>query len=223
MIIAIDGPSGTGKSTVALLVSKELGFLYFNSGAMYRSLAFQMLSNQQDIDSDEDIKDAISSFEFDIAFEEDEYRYKLNGQDVSSSLWQDSISEAASFIAKKPFVRKALLPLQKAFGKRGNVVFEGRDIGTIIFPQAEVKIYLTASDEVRARRRFEQLKEKFPDKADSFNFAVVLENVIDRDKRDVTRDIAPLKKADGAFEIDTSMMNIDQVVKKIVDLSQGKR
>lgn len=216
MIIAIDGPSGTGKSTIAHLLAVRLGFVYFNTGAMYRALAFKVLKRSHSVDEDREIFQVLQDFEFDIQLSQGNYSYWVNGENITDHLWQEEISLAASAIAKKQFVRERLLPIQRSFGSKKDVVFEGRDIGTVVFPEAELKIFLTATPEIRAKRRLKQLQEKFPSNKSSLRFEDVLKDVIARDKQDSTRDIAPLKKAADAIEVDTSNLSIEQVLDEII-------
>jgi len=217
MIVAIDGPSGTGKSTVAKRVTEALGFVYFNTGAMYRCLALFLSEQGIDIEDIDQVKKALSSFVFDIKKRDNDDRYLVNGEDVTEQLYQEKISRLASLISAHQEVRTHLLPVQRSFGESHDAVFEGRDIGTVVFPHAELKIFLTARPEVRAQRRTDQLVEKYPDV--KHDYAKILEEIEARDERDTTRAVAPLKKADDATIVDTSDMSIDEVVSKIVELA----
>lgn len=216
MIIAIDGPSGTGKSTVAQELARRLNFLYFDTGAMYRCLAYFLLERHVHVDDHETIIEALKDFDFDVEFDQGVYRYFLEGKDISTAIRQEKISEMASKVAKHSFVRQALLPIQRAFGHKGNVVMEGRDIGTVIFPQAKLKIFLTADLKVRTERRVQQLKQKF---GTTSQYEKVLKEMEMRDAQDSNRDIAPLKQASDAIVIDTTDLNADQVVEMIVKLT----
>ncbi len=218
MIIAIDGPSGTGKSTVAALLADRLGFVYFNSGAMYRALAYEIFTKFHETFEDKDILSVLKTFDFDVQKIEGHYKFFSNGEEVTLSIYQEKISKLASLIAKRPFVRECLLPVQRAFGKKGDVIFDGRDIGTIVFPDADLKIYLDAKPEIRAERRLKQYKESFPDKAPSFNYETVLKDVIARDSQDMKREIAPLKKASDAIYLDASFLTIAEVLQKMEQL-----
>lgn len=217
MIIAIDGPSGTGKSTVAQSLAHRLNFLYFDTGAMYRCFTYVLLQNHTSFENHEAIAKALKEFDFDIKVEDGEYRYFLDEKDVSIAIRQEKVSEMASKIAKNPFVRQELLPIQRVFGHKGNVVMEGRDIGTIIFPNADLKIFLTADLEVRTQRRVDQLKKKFGASADSTQ---VLKEMERRDDQDSNRAVAPLKQAEDAIVIDTTHLNADQVVAMIINLTR---
>lgn len=216
MIIAIDGPSGTGKSTVARLVAKQLGYLYFDSGALYRMLALHLSNLHLDLEDRSKLLQALDSFDFDIKKSSEEYLYYLSGQNVTEAIRQPSISERASLISKNALIREKLLPLQRSFAKKHALVMEGRDIGTVVFPNAEIKVFLTASAEQRAKRRYLQLQEKFPHQ--SFDFEKILQEQHARDQQDQTRELAPLKQAPDANYIDTTHLEIAQVVEQIITL-----
>lgn len=222
MIIAIDGPSGTGKSTIAKAVAEKLDFLYFDTGAMYRSFAYLLTKKHISFENDEKILQALEEFDFDIQKEQNEYVFLLDSEDVSSIIRQEKISKLASEIAKKHYVREKLLPVQKSFARKGNIVCEGRDIGSVVFPEAEVKIFLTASPEIRANRRLLQLKEKFPEKASSFNLSEVLAEITARDHQDTTRKAAPLKRVKDAMLIDTSNLSVDEIIEEIIEYTNTK-
>ncbi len=222
MIIAIDGPSGTGKSTIARLLAKRIDFVYFNTGALYRALAYDIINKRRSLDREEEVLETLSAFDFDIRDAQGDYAYYLDGENITDKIWQEKISLAASTIAKNKHVREKLLPIQRTFSKKKNVVFEGRDIGTVVFPDADLKIFLNANSKVRAERRLNQLKEKYPEKVSTFHFEEILKDVIARDKQDTSRKVAPLKKAENAIEIDTSDLNIDQILDKIVELINNK-
>lgn len=216
MIIAIDGPSGTGKSTIAQKVAKDLGFLYLDTGAIYRAFAYFLIKNHVSFEEMDSVENALKLFDLDIDKQQEGYRYILDGEDISEAIRQEKISEAASKIGKNSIVRQELLPIQRAFGKKGDLVVEGRDIGTVVFPHAELKIFLTAPEEIRAKRRLDQLNEKFP--SITHQYEKILEEIKNRDANDRNRDIAPLKSAKESILIDTAHLTIDQVVNEIVNL-----
>ncbi len=209
-VVAIDGPSGVGKSTVARGVAQDLGFVYVDTGALYRAVA--LIGERAGIDwgagaalAAEIVRHRLS---FDTSFE-----LLVDGDPVGLSIRTPEMSVGASTVSRHRAVRDALLGIQREMGQAGGVVLEGRDISTVVFPDAEMKIYLTASGEVRARRRFEELRSR----GDSSTFVEVLESQRQRDHADATRAVAPLKKAEDAWEIDTGHMNSYEVIKKIVD------
>ena len=220
MIIAIDGPSGTGKSTIARRVADSLGYLYFDTGALYRLLALHLLQHHISLDEESKLYQALESFTFDVKIADHDYHYFLNENEVTEAIRQPKISEFASMISKVPKVREVLLPIQRSFAKRHSIVVEGRDIGTIVFPNAEVKIFLTATPEVRAERRYHQLKQKFP--YQTFSYENILLEQKQRDHQDATRSIAPLKQADDAAFLDTTDLTIEEVVDKIISLAKTK-
>ena len=221
MIIAIDGPCGTGKSSVAQQVAKKNNFIYLDSGALYRLLAYLLLKKHLHIESDEDVLKLFDFFDFDIQKNEDGYRYYLEGEDVSLAIRQPKVSQEASKISQSPIVRKKLLPIQRAFGARHSIVMEGRDIATVVFPHADIKIFLTASEPVRAQRRLDELRQKFP--LETHQLDKVLEDIKKRDAWDETRALAPLKPAEDSVIIDTSSMSKEEVIDVINKLIEQKR
>ena len=223
MIITIDGPSGTGKSTVARLVAEKLGFLYFDSGALYRLVALHCLNQRIDLEDNDQIIDMLESFNFDIKNISHEYVYFLDQKNVTEAIRQPKISTLASLISKNNYVREKLLPLQRNFANKHSIVMEGRDIGTTVFPSAELKVFLSASTEERAKRRFDQLKLKFP--YETFDYEKILDEQLQRDHQDQSRALAPLKQAPDAVYIDTTYLSKDEVVEKIIGLynSYGKK
>lgn len=216
LVIAIDGPVGAGKSTVAKLVARKLGYLYVDTGAMYRAVALKALRLGMDIN--DPIVMAMSAEATDIQLQQQEdgsVRVFLDGEDVTEAIRTPEVSEASSIVSAHEGVRKVLAERQKAMAKLGGVVMEGRDIQTVIAPDAEVKIFLTASLEERAKRRWLELQQK----GISVSYEDVLQEVKERDERDKSRAIAPLKKAPDAVEIDTTQMTPEDVANKIVELA----
>ena len=216
MNIAIDGPAGAGKSTIARLAAKKLGFLYVDTGAMYRAIALYLLWNETDIDDEEELKKALERININIVYENNVQHVFLNFQDVSAEIRSEKFSIMASKTSALQPVRDKLLNLQKDIATKNNVIMDGRDIGTNILPNAEVKIYLDASVEVRAKRRFDEMKNK----GENPDLESIKLNIIARDEQDMNRKIAPLKKAEDATLIDSSYMSIDQVVDKIISLER---
>jgi cytidylate kinase len=224
MIIAIDGPAGTGKSTVAKGVAKKLGFTYFDTGAMYRAAGWWLNKQGINLDDAEAIAGEIPKFSYEVKTEPDgAKRYFVEGLDITEVIRTPEISTLASKIAIYPEVRKALVKIQRGFAHAVDAVCEGRDMGTVVFPQAELKIYLMASADTRAERRYRELLMKFPNASDTFSFEQVLNDVRERDHQDMTRAISPLKKAADAVLIDTSDLTAAQVIEKIASLAKSKK
>lgn len=214
--IAIDGPAGAGKSTIAKKVAKELDYIYVDTGAMYRAIAYYLMTNQIDIEDDTALVAACDSISMEIRYEEDVQQVYLNGENVTPYLRTEETGNMASRSSAKAPVRAALLDLQRNMAKQHNVVMDGRDIGTNVLPEAEVKIYLTASSRERANRRYKELLEK-GEKADLDKIEA---DIIKRDERDMNRAIAPLKQAEDAMLIDSSGMNIDEVTETILTVAR---
>ena len=212
--IAIDGPAGAGKSTIAKKVAKELSFIYVDTGAMYRGLAIHFLDKGIQPQETEKVIEACKDAEVTIAYEDAVQHVYLNGKDISSRLRNEEVGNMASVTSAIPEVRKKLLELQQFLAKTQNVIMDGRDIGTCVLPHADVKVYLTASVETRAKRRYQELREKGED----CNLEEIAHDIEERDRRDMTREIAPLKQAEDAVLVDSSDMTIAEVVKTIVDL-----
>ena len=212
--IAIDGPAGAGKSTIAKLVAKEKGYIYVDTGAMYRGLAIHFLDKGIQPQETEKVIEACKDAEVTIAYEDAVQHVYLNGKDISSRLRNEEVGNMASVTSAIPEVRKKLLELQQNLAKTQNVIMDGRDIGTCVLPHADVKVYLTASVETRAKRRYQELQEKGED----CNLEEIAHDIEERDRRDMTREIAPLKQAEDAVLVDSSDMTIAEVVKTIVDL-----
>ena len=212
--IAIDGPAGAGKSTIAKLVAKEKGYIYVDTGAMYRGLAIHFLKKGIQPDEKEKIIDACKDAEVSIGYEDGAQQIYLNGENITSMLREEAVGNMASISSAVPEVRAKLLDLQRNLAKEKDVVMDGRDIGTHVLPNADVKIYLTASVECRANRRFKELTEK----GIACNYDEIAQDIQERDTRDMNREIAPLKKADDAILVDSSDMTIEEVVKAITGL-----
>jgi cytidylate kinase len=212
-VLAIDGPSGAGKGTVSRAVAKRLGWHYLDSGSIYRSLAIAVLKQKVELtDVPEIVKVAQSmALEFEC---NDELAVKLNGEDITSQLGLESTGNAASIVAVLPEVRSTLLQKQKDFKKMPGLVADGRDMGTVVFPDAEIKVFLTASAAERAQRRYKQLIEKGIDA----NLALLTNEIEERDRRDTERKTAPLSMASDALYIDSSNMTIDEVIEEVLNL-----
>lgn len=211
MNIAIDGPAGAGKSTIAKLVSKKLGFIYVDTGAMYRAIALYFLNNNIDVDNNESVLSACNDIKIDIKYEDNNQQVYLNGENVSSLIRQEKVGNMASRVAAKQAVRNVLLQLQRDIAASSDVIMDGRDIGTFVLPNAELKIYLTASVSTRAKRRYDELVSK----GENPDMKTIEKDIEQRDFQDMNREISPLKQADDAIYLDTSDMSIDEVVEFI--------
>lgn len=209
-VIAIDGPGGVGKSSVSKRVAEILGFKYINTGAMYRAFGLAAKASYVDFKDDLNLQDYCR--DIDINYSTDTGRITIDGVDYTDNIGSDRAGELASKVATQPSVRACLSACQRIMGEEGHVVMEGRDIGTVIFPDADVKIYLDAAHEVRAERRKDELEKNGIEPS---RVSDILEA---RDKRDASRQAAPLKQADDAVHIDTGSMTLDEVVKKVVQI-----
>ena len=212
--IAIDGPAGAGKSTIAKKVAKELDFIYVDTGAMYRSMALYLIRKGVKAEERNRIVELLPEIHVTLAYVDGEQHVYLNKEDVSSLIRNEEVSQMTSSISTIPEVREALLSLQRNLAKENNVLMDGRDIGTCVLPNAELKIYLTASTEVRAKRRYDEMIEKGME----CNLKELEASIKERDFRDMNREIAPLKQAEDAVFLDTSDMNIEEVVNAIIRL-----
>ncbi len=212
--VAIDGPSGAGKSTISKEVSKKLGFIYVDTGALYRTIALYVFNNKIDPDDAVAVSRVLSDISIRFDYIDAEQHVFLNDVDVSFDIRVHAISEYASKVSAIKEVREFLLFMQRDIASKNNIIMDGRDIGTVVLPDARLKIFLTASAEVRAKRRFDELCQK----GQSVDFATVLNDIIERDKRDTERAVAPLKKADDAVLVDTSDCSFDESVEIICNL-----
>lgn len=216
--IAIDGPAGAGKSTVARKAARELGFVYVDTGAMYRTIALYMLDNHVDVDDETALKSALDKITIDVAYQDGVQQMLLNGVNVSGRIRTQAVSDQASITAVKPEVRAKLLDLQRNMAKKNNVIMDGRDIGTNILPNAQLKIFLTASSLERAKRRYNELQEK----GQAESLEEIRREIEERDFRDSHRAEAPLRQAEDAVFLDTSSMDADQAAAKIVSLARER-
>ena len=213
-VITIDGPSGSGKGTVAALLAGKLGWNFLDSGALYRLLAFAARNHGVDLTNDEALKVLAEHLDVQFGAARDGHGMIiiLEGEEVTESIRNEQVGAGASQVAALPVVRTALLQRQKAFREAPGLVADGRDMGTVVFPDAPLKIFLTASAEERARRRYLQLKAR----GDDVNLASLLEEIRERDERDTQRAVAPLKPADDAVQLDSTTLSIDEVLQKIL-------
>ncbi len=222
MIITIDGPSGTGKTTVARRVAAKIGFVYFDTGAMYRALTWLVLQKNIDLSNPLEMENLLSQFDFRIEDQKGVKKYFIADTDVTEIIRSRPITANVSKVAAQKEVRSSLLPIQHQFAKCQNVVFEGRDLGTVVFPLAEIKIYLNADPEVRAERRLQEVLQKNPEEGEQLDQKQMMHEIMRRDEYDSTREVAPLRCPVDAYEIDTSQLSIDQVVDAIVAFVRKK-
>ena len=212
--VAIDGPAGAGKSTIAKKAAAELGFVYVDTGAIYRAVGLACIKKGIDEGDRNAVEKILPEMDISIVFLNSEQHILLNDIDVSEEIRTENVSMAASTVSAIPEVRKFLLDLQRNFAKSDNVIMDGRDIGTVVLPGAQVKIFLTASPEIRAKRRVIQLAEK----GEEADYTTVLTDIVKRDYNDTNREIAPLKPAENAVTVDTSNMTLEESVKKITEI-----
>lgn len=216
--IAIDGPAGAGKSTIAKLVAKELSFIYVDTGAMYRAMALYLLKNGVNKENAEEISKVCKNAEISIEYRDGVQIVLLNGENVNAYLRTEEVGNMASVSSANPDVRAKLLELQRSLAAKQSVVMDGRDIGTTILPNAEVKVYLTASSVTRAKRRYLELTEK----GIACDIAEIQRDIEERDARDMNREISPLRQAEDAVLVDSSEMSIEKVVKAILQIYEEK-
>lgn len=215
--IAIDGPAGAGKSTIARKVAKAKGFIYVDTGAMYRAMAYYLLTKKVNPADADAIEKNCQGADITIRYENGEQIVLLNGENVNGVIRSEEVGNMASASSPNPKVRERLTLLQKELARTNDVVMDGRDIGTCVLPHADVKVYLTASVEVRAKRRYDEMNGK----GIVCDLSQIEADIIMRDEQDMTREIAPLRQAEDAVLIDSSYMTIDEVAEAILDLAEG--
>ena len=216
--IAIDGPAGAGKSTIARKVAEKLSFIYVDIGAMYRSMALYFIRHDIAAQDEEKIAAACPDIDVSIVYQDGEQQVILNGENVNGLIRTEQVSMMTSDTSKYPVVREKLLSLQRGLAEKENVIMDGRDIGTCVLPNADVKIYLTASAAERARRRYKEQTERGVD----CDIKEIERDIIARDEQDMNREVAPLRQAEDAVLVDSSDMTIDQVVDEIIRIYQEK-
>ncbi|MCI6421289.1 MAG: (d)CMP kinase [Blautia sp.] len=217
--IAIDGPAGAGKSTIAKALAKRLGFIYVDTGAMYRTMALELLRKGISPEDVPAMEQACQDVEISIAYEEGSQQVYLNGENVSSLIRREEVGNMASVSAANGKIREKLVDLQRQMAARENVVMDGRDIGTCVLPQADVKIYLTASVHTRAMRRYKEYLEK----GQKVDLQQIEKDIEKRDYQDMHRDISPLKQAEDAVLLDSSDMGIEEVIDAMIALYEKKK
>ena len=212
--IAIDGPAGAGKSTIAKLIAKKKNYIYVDTGAMYRAMALFFLESGVAPDEQDKIGEACKDVDVTISYENGEQIVWLNGRNVNGLIRTEEVGKMASASSANKDVREKLVELQRALAEKESVVMDGRDIGTVVLPNANVKVYLTASSRVRAVRRYEELKAK----GEQCDLEVIEKDIIERDYRDMNRDISPLKQAEDAVLLDSSDMTIEEVADAVIEM-----
>ncbi|MBD8919242.1 MAG: (d)CMP kinase [Lachnospiraceae bacterium] len=217
--VAIDGPAGAGKSTIAKEIAKKMQLIYVDTGAMYRAMALFLLRNHVSPEDAAAIEKTCEDAEIGICYEKGQQVVYLNGENVNDLLRSEEVGKMASISSQIKSVRRKLVDLQRRLAETTDVIMDGRDIGTCVLPDADVKIYLTASSRVRAQRRFDELQEK----GIACNFDEIEKDIIERDRRDMTREESPLRKAEDAIEVDTSDMSIEQVIATIIRICEEKK
>lgn len=217
--IAIDGPAGAGKSTIAKQLAKELGFVYVDTGAMYRAFAYYFLTHNISAEDEKAISEACPNVTISLTYEDGVQNVWLNGENVSGFIRNEEVGNMASATSVYPVVRTKLVELQQELAKTTDVIMDGRDIGTVVLPNADVKIYMTASSAVRAKRRYDELVAK----GIECNLDEIEKDIIERDFRDMNRETSPLKKADDAYELDTSELDINGVVNAMKEIIEKVR
>lgn len=218
-IVALDGPAGSGKGTITNLVGKRMNLLNIDTGAMYRCVSLYMIQNDIKLDEIEKIKDALEKIKIKLTKENGVDKFYLNGEDVSEKIREKPVNDIVSQVSHIPEVRQAMVKLQREMGENLDIIMEGRDIGTNVFPNADVKIYLDATPEERANRRLKQNEEK----GIKASYEEVLANIIFRDHNDKTSDVAPLKQAEDAIYVDSTNLTIEEVVDKISKIIEEKK
>lgn len=215
--IAIDGPAGAGKSSIAKKVAKELSFVYVDTGAMYRTMALYFLRNKIDLADEEAVSGECQNIVIELKYEKEEQQIFLNGENVSSEIRREEVGNAASTVARYATVRTKLVELQRELAKTTDLIMDGRDIGTVVLPDADKKIFLTASSYVRAKRRYSELQGKGID----CDLEQIEKDIIARDEQDMNRNVSPLKQASDAVLVDSSEMTIEEVVETIKGLMKN--
>ncbi|EKB57168.1 (d)CMP kinase [Falseniella ignava] len=215
--IAIDGPASSGKSTIAKQIARQLNIAYVDSGAIYRTITYALLENNIQPNDSEAIKEQLQQFDIELMADQDYFEVRLNQQPIGLEIRSEQVTAAVSEVSAYPFVREYVNHKLQQLSRNYSVIMDGRDIGTVVLPEAEVKIFLTASAEVRAQRRYEENKQR---NQLTQSYEDILQAIIERDRYDSNRKIAPLRKAEDAIEVDTSNLTVEEVVNKVISMIQ---
>lgn len=215
--IAIDGPASSGKSTIAKQIARQLNIAYVDSGAIYRTITYALLENNIQPNDSEAIKEQLQQFDIELMADQDYFEVRLNQQPIGLEIRSEQVTAAVSEVSAYPFVREYVNRKLQQLSRNHSVIMDGRDIGTVVLPEAEVKIFLTASAEVRAQRRYEENKQR---NQLTQSYEDILQAIIERDRYDSNRKIAPLRKAEDAIEVDTSNLTVEEVVNKVISMIQ---
>lgn len=217
MIITIDGPVATGKTTIAKRLAERIGFIYIETGAMYRCATMALLRSGVKLEDEEAVATIMESFQFDMRLDRGECRYFFQDEDITLQIRGHTVADAVSKVSAIPSVRRRLVELQRQMAEGLNAVFEGRDMGSVVFPNAYLKVFLTGDDDVRALRRYAENCRRFPEEAKNFTLEQVKKEMLERDVYDMSRVTSPLIQPDGALVIDTSALTVDEIVQVIID------
>lgn len=223
MIITIDGPIATGKSTIAKKLAEEIGYIYFDTGAMYRCVTYGVIKKGINPDDEKQMEEFLNQFHFDLKIKRGDRFYFYEDEDITKKIRNQEVTDLVSKISALKLVREKLVALQQQLANGVNAVFEGRDMGTVVFPNAQVKVFLTGRPEVRAQRRFQELKLKFPAETQNLTYEKVLADISQRDDSDMHRELSPLKQAAEAIVVDTSDLTLDEIVFKILEFKDSMK
>lgn len=223
MIITIDGTIATGKSTIAKKLAEAIGFIFFDTGAMYRALTYAVLKHKINAEDHDQLADFLEGFHFDIKIMKREKHYYVDGEDITNKIRGEEVTSAVSRVSALKAVRDKLIAVQRDLSVGVNAVFEGRDMGTVVFPDANLKVFLTGRDEVRAKRRYDELKLKFPEDAKDLTLEKCLEDIKKRDLYDSTREHSPLIPATDAYMLDTSDLTVEDIIYKILEYKDTRK
>ncbi len=223
MIITIDGPVATGKTTIAKRLAERLGYIFFDTGAMYRAFTYKLIHDGIDYEDPAALTEALKNFDYDVRMVFGEKKYYVDHRDVTEQIRSPGVTALVSKISAIKAVREKLVQIQREVAQGVYAVFEGRDMGSVVFPDADLKIFLTGREDVRAKRRYDEMLKQYPEMKNTLKIEDVTKELHKRDLFDSTREISPLKKADDAYEIDTSDFSVEQIVNQILELKDMKQ